>query len=157
MVQQAYEIDRKNGNTLWRDAINKEMCNVRPALEVYDGDIKDLPPGYQFIRCHMVFDIKFGEDFCRKARFVAGGHTTEAPSTLTYSSVVSQDSVRIALLLAALNDVDLKSLDIQNAYLTADCRERIWTRAGPEFGSEQGAAMIVRKALYGLKSSGAAF
>ena len=42
---------------------------------------------YQQIRCHMVFDIKM-EDFWRKARFVAGGHTTEVPETLTYASVV---------------------------------------------------------------------
>jgi hypothetical protein len=47
--------------------------------------------------------------------------------------------------------------DIQNAYLTADCREKIWTRAGPEVGSEAGMIFIVRKALYGLKSAGAAF
>ena len=47
--------------------------------------------------------------------------------------------------------------DIQNAYLTADCREKIWTRAGPEFGSESGMIMLICKALYGLKSSGAAF
>ena len=43
-----------------------------------------------------------------------------------------------------------------NAYLTAKCREKIWTISGPEFGTEAGKIMIVR-ALYGLKSSGAAF
>jgi hypothetical protein len=47
--------------------------------------------------------------------------------------------------------------DIQNAYLTADCREKIWTVAGPEFGSETGIIFLVRKALNGLKSAGAAF
>jgi hypothetical protein len=46
--------------------------------------------------------------------------------------------------------------DIQNAYLTADCREKIWKVAGPEFGSEVGTIFIVKKALYGLKSAGAA-
>jgi hypothetical protein len=40
----------------------------------------------------MVFDIKI--DFTRKARLVAGGHLTEVPSILTYSSVVSRESVR---------------------------------------------------------------
>ena len=74
-----------------------------------------------------------------------------------YSSVVSRDSVRIALTIAALNDLDILACDIQNAYLTADCREKVWIKAGPEFGSEAGTNMIVRKALYGLKSSGAAF
>ena len=46
--------------------------------------------------------------------------------------------------------------DILNAYLTAKCREKICTYPGPEFGSEHGEPMIVKKALYGLKSSGAA-
>ena len=82
---------------------------------------------------------------------------TEILATLTYSSVVSRDSVWIALTLAALNDLQVMSCDIQNAYLMADCREKISTYAGPEFGSEQGSIMFVRKALYGLKSSGAAF
>jgi Reverse transcriptase (RNA-dependent DNA polymerase) len=62
-----------------------------------------------------------------------------------------------ALLIAALNDLKLLSSDIQNAYLTADCRERIYHIAGPEFGLEMGSIMVVKKAHYGLKSSGAAF
>ena len=39
----------------------------------------------------------------------------------------------------------------------AACREKIWTYAGPEFGSEKGSIMLIRKVLYGLKSSGEAF
>ena len=53
--------------------------------------------------------------------------------------------------------LNLLACDIQNAYLTADCREKIYTIAGSEFGSEAGGVMVIRKALYGLKSSGAAF
>ena len=105
----------------------------------------------------MIFNVKMGENFRCKARFVAGGHTTETPMSLTYSSVVSRYSVRIILLAAALNGLQVMACDIQNAYLTANCREKIWTYAGPEFGSERGQPMIIRIALYGLKSSGAAF
>ena len=130
---------------------------MRPAFEVWDKTIDDLPVGYQEVRCHLIFDVKMGENFWRKARFVAGGHTTEVPSSLTYASVVSRDSVRIALTIAALNGLKVMACDIQNAYLTADCREKIWTRAGPEFGSEEGTTFIIKKALYGLKSAGAAF
>ena len=133
------------------------MRNVRPAFEVFEGQVEDIPKDYQLMRCHMIFDVKFGENFRRKARLVAGGHMTDTPNTLTYSSVVSRDSVRIALTIVALNDLSVMACDIQNAYLTAECREKIWTRAGPEFGSENGSIMIVRKALYGLKGSGAAF
>ena len=98
-----------------------------------------------------------GENFRRKARMVAGGHTTTTPSSITYSSVVSRDSVRIALTISALNGLKVLGCDIQNAYLTAKCREKIWIIAGPEFGSEKGKIMLVVRALYGLKSSGAAF
>ena len=156
-IEQAKRFDEENGDTLWWDAILKEMANVKIAFELFDGDEKDIPPNYQEISCHMIFDIKMGENFRRKARMVAGGHTTETPAVLTYSSVVSRDSVRIALTIAALNDLKVLTCDIQNAYLTAKCREKIWTRAGPEFGSDQGKIMIVVRALYGLKSSGAAF
>jgi hypothetical protein len=41
--------------------------------------------------------------------------------------------------------------------LNAPCRKKIWTIARPEFGSDQGAVMIVVCALYGLKSSGASW
>jgi hypothetical protein len=123
---------------------------------VYEGDTRDLI-GYQSIGCHLIFDVKLGENFRRKARLVAGGHQTVTPPTLTYSSVVSRDSVRIALTVAALNELDVLVCDIEGAYLTAKCRERIYTKAGPEFGSEAGSIMIVKMALYGLKSSGAAF
>ena len=73
--------------------------------------------GFQEIKCHIVFDVKM--DFTRKARFVAGGHTTVPPNSLTYSSVVSRESVKIAFLIAALNGLDLMSCDIGNAYLNA--------------------------------------
>ena len=43
----------------------------------------------------------------------------EVPKHLTYTSMVSRESVRIALTLAALNDLEMKTSDIQNAYVTA--------------------------------------
>ena len=45
--------------------------------------------------------------------------------------------------------------DIGNAYLNAPCREKIWTVARQEFGTECGAIFLVTRALYGLKSAGA--
>ena len=155
-VQEAKQLDQQNGDHLWWEAICKEMKNVRIAFEEFDGDVNNLK-GYQHIDCHMIFDVKMGENFRRKARMVAGGHKTTTPSTLTYSSVVSRDSVRIILTTAALNGLSTLACDIQNAYLTAPCREKIWTTAGNEFGSDAGKKMLVVRALYGLKTSGAAF
>ena len=73
-----------------------------------------------------------------KARLVVNGKETEAPAALTHSSVVARDSVRIALTIASLNQLEILACGIQNAYLTSGCREKIYVMAGPEFGSEEG-------------------
>jgi len=88
------------------------MKNVRIAFEEFEGGVSAIPPGYQEIRCNMIFDIKMGENFRWKARVVADGHSTETPAALTYSSVVSRDSVRIALTIAALNDLSVLACNI---------------------------------------------
>ena len=67
-VKEALEIDLENGNTLWYDAIMKEMGNVRIAFEVLEPNAKP-PPGYKHVALMMIFDVKM--DFTRKARLVA--------------------------------------------------------------------------------------
>jgi hypothetical protein len=70
---------------------------------------KYLNPGkrasldYNWIKCHMIFDIKI-KDFQQKAHMVAGGHMIGAPMIMTYASGVSCETVCIALTIAALND-----------------------------------------------------
>ena len=71
--------------------------------------------------------------------------------------MVSQDSVRADSTITALNYLKVLACDIQNAYLTAKCQGKIWTMAGPEFGPEQLNFVLVVRAMYGLKSSGAYF
>ena len=46
---------------------------------------------------------------------------------------------------------------MENAYLLAKCREKVYIVAGPEFGDMEKKILIINKALYGLKSSGASF
>jgi hypothetical protein len=71
---------------------------------------------------------------------------------------VSRDSVQIAFLLAALNGISILATDSRNAYLNAEPREKVYTMAGPEFGGElQGKSVLIAHALYGLKSSSAAW
>jgi hypothetical protein len=152
---EAVKLDEESGNTLWQDAIRKEMNNVRISFKVLNGE-EAIPPTYQEIRCHMIFDVKM-EDFCRKARFVTGGHTTDAPHVMTYASVVSRESARIALSLTALNDLDAMMGDIESAYLTAPINKEVWTVLGPEFGDDAGKRALIVRALYGLKSTVAVF
>ena len=48
-----------------------------------------------------------GENVRRKARMAAGGHRTVTPAVFTYAFMVSRDSVRICLTIAALNDLSV--------------------------------------------------
>ncbi len=59
--------------------------------------------------------------------------------------------------MAALNDLNVKVGDVLNAYITAPITEKVWTVLGPEFGIDAGKNAIIVHALYGLKSTGAAF
>jgi hypothetical protein len=132
-----------------------ERDNVQVAFKFLD-DNEPTPVGHKEIPCHIIFDIKM--DFTRKARFVAGGHKTDPPTSLTYSSVVARDSVRIGFLIAALNDLDIMAADIGNAYINADVHEKVYFIAGDEFGpARKGKRVVIIKALYGLKTSRAAW
>ena len=121
------------------------------------ADFDIILPGYtEVTKIHLIFDIKI-EDFRRKTRYVAGGHTLESPASLTYASVVSRETFRIALTMAALNNLEVKVGDIHNAYLTAPCSEKMCLRCGPEFDVNGGNRALVVRDLYGIKSARSAF
>ena len=112
-VAEALAIDNQTGTEFFRKALGKEIDKVKVAWTAADGVLPKQARagkepsmiGDQEIRCHVIFDVKM--DFTRKARFVAGGHTTDAPGSITYSSVVSRNSVRLAFLVAGLNELDI--------------------------------------------------
>lgn len=160
-VEEALELDEQTGTDFWARAIDKEYQKVKVAWEAReDITVEDIRGGrallgYSQIQCHMVFDVRM--DFSRKARFVAGGHLAPDPETGTYSSVVSRDLVRLAFLIAALNGLDVYACDIGNAYLNAPCREKVWFIGGADCRDDKGKIVVVVRALYGLKSSGASW
>ena len=106
------------------------MKNVMPAFQfTKDGKI---PIRHKHIDCHMIFDIKM--DLTQKAWLVAEGHQMDPPKESVYSSIISKDSVRIILMIAALNNLDILAADVQNAYLNAQTKEKVYMMAGLEFG-----------------------
>eukprot|EP00977_Amphora_coffeiformis_P003476 scaffold640_cov166-Amphora_coffeaeformis.AAC.12 len=117
------------------------------------GRTTRIPPVYQQIPLRVVFDVK--QTLKRKARLVARGDKTDPPKDSVYSGVASLRSLRIVTFLAELNGLRLTGGDIGNAYLEAYTKEKVCTIAGPEFGPLQGHMLIIDKALYGLRTSGA--
>ena len=83
----------------------------------------------------MSYGFLFGiGHWTRKARFCANGNETDPSKESTFSTVVSRDSVRLFFLLAGLNNLDILLADIQNAYLSAPVKEKLYTIARKEFG-----------------------
>ena len=152
----AMKLDAQNGNRKWRDAVNTELTQIFEYETFNDkGKGTRVPSGYKQIRCHFVFDVK--HDGRHKARYVAGGHLTDPPLESVYSGVVSLRSLRMMIFLAELNGLKLYAADVGNAYLEAKTREKVCIYGGPEFRDLglEGHLLLIDRALYGLKTSGA--
>ena len=154
--QEAIELDKANGNTLWRDALKKEMDQIKEYQTFKDmGKGTKIPPGHQRIYVHIVWDCKF--DLRRKARLVASGNLTPPTTDNAFSGIVSLDGVRTVMFLSELNELQLCAADIGNAYLESRTREKLAVIAGPEFEELQGHTLVVFKALYGTRTGGNRF
>ena len=86
-VEHAFELDRKNGNNLWKDALEMEMYNIGVAVEILE-DEKTAPAGYTKVSGPLIWSVRM--DFTRKARWVLDGHKTPDPVGSKYAGVVSR-------------------------------------------------------------------
>ena len=158
---EALEFDKANNNSKWYDATKAELDSIhsyqvfqKHEKALYDKQKKviNAPPGYQKIRVHLIFAVKY--DGRHKARLVADGHLTPEPVESIYSGVVSLRNLKLVIFLGKLNNLELWGADIGNAYLEAPTEEKLYIVAGPEFEDWEGYILTFSKALYGLKSSG---
>ena len=87
-IKEALVLGKENKNTLWIQAIKKEMNKIME-FEVFSIPKDGKPPnGYKKIPCHMIFDVKIKENFYQKAQTIAGKHKTSTLPILSYSYVV---------------------------------------------------------------------
>ncbi len=152
----ALRIDERNGNRNWAEAVELEFAQIDEYDTFEDrghSNNTKAPEGYKKIRVHLVFAVK--HDGRHKARLVADGHLTDAPIDSVYSGVVSIRGLRLVCFLAELNGLELWATDIGSAYLEAKTNEKVYIVAGPEFGIRAGHILVIKRALYGLKTSGA--
>jgi hypothetical protein len=117
-IKTAIDLDKKNGNQLWQEAIKtelKQITDYQTFIVLHSGE--DIPTGYQKIPYHMVFDVKY--DLRHKARLVASGNWTVNDKEDIYSGVVRMDTVRIGFFLGELYGLLCCACDIGNAFLYA--------------------------------------
>ena len=121
--KQALEIDRKNGNHLWEEALAREMKNASNAFELVERE--PILQALTHIPSHLFLGIKTYY-LSWKAGFVTDGHKVDPPRCSTRSAVVETgNSARIAFLGAALyGRKNSTTDDAQDAYLEAQSSQR---------------------------------
>ena len=156
-TKHAYNLDKINNDKGWEEAMDKEIKSITDHQTfIILEDHEPLPEGYQQITYHFVFDEKFAGR--KKGRLVAGGHRDPSvPENETYSRVVSIETIRVAFVMAAMNNLDVCAVDILTAFLYGKTREKVYVISGEEFGQHKGKRILFDKGLYGLASSAARF
>jgi hypothetical protein len=126
------ELNAEANNTFSADAIRKEVASLL-ALNCFSFHAPDNKPNseYRWTKLSMIFEVK--QDGRRKARLVAGGHLVDSMGISSRSMVIKGISVRLLDLIAHRENLKILCGDIGNAFITADCVEKMNSRAGPEF------------------------
>ena len=123
-------------------------------------ELAKLPPGRKAIGCRWVFIIKKKADGSierYRGRVVAKGFA-QRPGfdyTETFAPTAKWASLRAIFAIAALEDMELESIDISSAFLNGELEEDVYMEQ-PE-GFHQGSPddyLKLLKGMYGLKQSG---
>ena len=75
---------------------------------------------------------------------------------MSHSAVTLRDPVRMKLLFAALDDLDVMQCDMHSAFLSADNLERRHLTAGEQFGHDRKKTFTSVRVPHGLESASAA-
>ena len=81
----------------------------------------------------------------------------QTPKVIRDFSIVTRETVHIALMMVFLHDIEVNTRVVLNAYVMAPNRKIIWTVLGPEFGNNACKSTIIVRAVYRLKNAGASF
>ena len=136
--------------------MHEELASLK-VKGIYE-EVEAVPPHRKPVQCKWVLHIKrdkTGAISRFKAHLVAKGFT-QIPGqdfSFTFAPVARWDSICSILCLAAINDFELRQLDVKTAYLNGLLKEEIYMRA-PEGFHYASPFWRLHKGLYGLCQSG---
>lgn len=140
----------------WLEAMLEEMT---AHLTNGTWELVDLPPGRVAIGSKWIYTLKHKLDGSLerfKARLVAQGFSQRPGFDFdeTFASTMRWSTLRIILALAAIEDLELRTVDISHAFTNGDIDTEIYMKQ-PEGFKEGGPEKVCRlnKSLYGLKQS----
>lgn len=142
---------------LWSEAMNSEMDSVNRNCT---WRLCTLPSGANLITTKWVYKVKVEQsgEIRRKARLVARGFNQELGVDVmeTYSPVVKYTTLRLLFAHAVKDDLEIRHLDVETAFLQGDLEEDVYIQQPEGYVDPHHPNYVckLQKAIYGLKQSG---
>ena len=140
---------------LWKEAIQAELTAL-----ISNGTWEAVvpPKGANLVTSKWVFKAKMHIDGTLeklKARIVARGFSQMygIDYTDTFAPTVKFDTLRLFLVIVALEDLECHQVDVNNAFTESFLQEVIYMAPPPGVDLPPGQALLIRRSLYGLKQA----
>jgi hypothetical protein len=146
-----------------------QLIEQEIGVEMTSAEVKQVTDkGLRILQCKMVYKWKYtiGEDgkerFLKwKSRFaVVGSSEREGWETVynTFSPTVAFSAVRLLISLTADPRFSVESYDLSGAFLGTELRDRaVYIMIPKDAGVHSGKILLLKKSVYGLKTSGRDF
>ena len=143
---------------MWENAEQEELGTL---WKMGTFQLVDRPARYDQLPLHFVYKLKVKDgDFDNvrhKARLVMCGNLQyEHEYGETYAPTARLWSLRTLTAIAAQEGLSLKKFDLTGAFLVADMDKELYVEI-PGYDVPSGKALLLKKALYGGRSSGALY
>ena len=135
----------------WFHAVASENESIRRHGVLIPVD--QLPSGKNLIKAKFIFKLK--SDGRYKVRLVAKGYSQQYGIDYTdvFAPVVSKNSLRALLALAAAEDFEIHQMDVETAFLHGELEEELYIEAPEGSDYPKGTILRLAKSLYGLKQA----
>jgi hypothetical protein len=138
---------------LWKAVIQEELTKLQ-ALGTWK--YAKLPKGRKTVGCKWVFIVKYtpiGLINRYKARLIAQGFSQSLGDNYleTFSPIIRAESLRVLLAIGALEDLEIKQVDVVSAYPRAQLHATVYMRPPKALGAPEGTVLLLERPLYGLK------
>ena len=136
--------------------MDEEMEKLRAQNTWTEVPRAKLPRGVNVLPVKWVYKCKTHSDgqlAQRKARVTPKGFKQVKGKDFfeTYAHTGAYKSYRLLVSLAAHGDLELVTMDVPEAFLTATLEEDVYVQLPPGYGGEEGRVGKLNKALYGIK------
>ena len=135
----------------WYQAVESENASIRNHRVLIP--VAGLPAGKNLIKAKFIFKRK--SDGRYKVRLVAKGYSQRFGEDYSdvFAPVVSKNSLRALLALAAAEDFEIHQMDVETAFLHGELDEELYIEAPEGSDYPKGTVLRLAKSLYGLKQA----